>query len=241
MIGISLERFMGIRMLQTDKIKAVLWDLDDTLYSRVNAARQNLPGMLKTLLYTEKSERQIEEMADFMMTKVHRNSMVPLEAFEALVEKYPPDKPFDYAACLNYYYENMCKFAKPFPEQLSIVKKLRQMGIKTAIVTNISQARAADQWRKIRMLGIEELFNAIVVSGELGIHKPDRRIFDHAAKLLGVFNDQCLFVGDDPASDVMGARNADMEVVWIDRWNDGNPFEGDPRVHRVQSVLEYFA
>lgn len=227
-------------MFDITKIKAVLWDLDDTLYSRVKAARRNLPGMFKTLLYTEQSDEKIEEIADFMMTKVQRNSMVPLEAFEAVVAKYPPDRPFDYQTCLDYYYEHMSKFAEPYEEQLAVVKKLRELGVKNAIVTNISATRAKDQWLKIRRLGIEEYFDAIVVSGDLDIHKPDRGIFDHAAKLLGVANEDCVFVGDDPASDVMGGRNADMEVVWIDRWNDGDPFADDPKVHRVESVTEYF-
>ena len=175
-------------MFSADKIKAVLWDLDDTLYSRVKAARRNLPGLFKTLLYTEQSDEKIEEIADFMMTKVQRNSMVPLEAFEAVVAKYPPDRPFDYQACLDYYYENMSKFSEPYEEQLAVIKKLRELGVKNAIVTNIVPERVDDQWRKIRRLGIAEYFDAVVLSGEVGIHKPDRGIFDHAAKLLGVAN-----------------------------------------------------
>ncbi|MBE7030099.1 MAG: hypothetical protein E7409_01580 [Ruminococcaceae bacterium] len=58
--------------------------------------------------------------------------------------------------------------------------------------------------------------------------------------MLGVSNEQCVFVGDDPDSDVMGAIHADMDVVWIDRWPYDGRFDGEKRVHRVSSVLEYF-
>ncbi|MBR4863180.1 MAG: HAD family hydrolase [Oscillospiraceae bacterium] len=228
-------------MFDSTKIKAVLWDLDDTLYSRKQAARLTFPGMFQTLLYPGKSQVQLEEAADYMMTKVHRNSMVPLEAFLQLTEKYPPETPFDYDACLAYYYENMYKFARPAKAPLTVLQNLRAMGIKNAIVTNIPKERTADQWRKIRTLGLAPLFDAIVVSGDLDIHKPDRRIFDHTAKLLGVSNEECLFVGDDPLSDIAGARGANMEAVWLDsRWED-DPFENDALVHRVHSVTEYFS
>ena len=228
-------------MFDMARTKAVLWDLDDTLYSRRQAARLTFPGMFKTLLYPGFSDRQLEEAADYMMTKVHRNSMVPPEAFLQLTEQYPPEIPFDFHACLNYYYENMYKHATADSEALAILRKLRDLGVRTAIVTNIPKDRTADQWRKIRTMGLDSLFDQIIVSGELDIHKPDRRIFDHAAGLLGVSNRECLFVGDDPASDVAGARNAGMEVLWLDhRWEE-DPFADDPLVHRVRSVAEYFS
>lgn len=228
-------------MIDFNKIKAVLWDLDDTLYSRFDAARQTFPGMFKALLYTGKTDAQIAEAVDYMMTKVYRNSMVHPDAFAALLEKYPADKPFDHAACLDYYYANIARYARPFPEQMQVIKALRKRGIKTAIVTNIMAERIDSQKNKIEKLGIADQFDAIVISGELGIHKPDRRIFDHAAKLLGVCNEECLFVGDDPDSDIAGARGAQMEAVWLDNWEKSNDrFDSDPCVHRVHSVLEYF-
>lgn len=227
-------------MFDASKTKAVLWDLDDTLFSRRDAARQTFFGMFRELLYTGRSDDFINEAADFMMTGVQRNNMLYEGAFQALLTKYPPDQPYIRARCLEYYDAHISDFARPFPEQLEVVKKLRAMGIKTAIVTNISASRLASQRKKVEVLQIGDLFDAVIYSGELGIHKPDRRIFDHAAEALGVSNDQCVFVGDDPTSDVAGALNADMEVVWLDRWEPDGSFAGDPRVHRVQSVLEYF-
>lgn len=222
------------------KTEAVLWDLDETLYSRRQAARLTYPGMFQAFLYPGKSHSQLEEAADFMMAKVPRHNMVSPEAFAQLTEKYPPEIPFDLDACLKYYYENMYKLAKPTSDALAVLKKLKTLGVKTAIVTNIPKHRVADQRRKIQALGMESLFDHIIISGELDIHKPDRRIFDYAADLLGVANEKCLFIGDDLQSDVVGARNAQMEVLWLDHWWEDNPFADDPLVHRVHSVAEYF-
>ena len=226
--------------MRNPSIKAVLWDLDDTLYSRVNAARQVFPGMFRTHLYENRNDAFIEEAVAFMMTKIHRNSMVHEDAFQALLEKYPSDKPYNRTDCLNYYYEHICDFARPNEDCMEVVKKLRAEGIKTAIVTNITADRLDSQRHKVSSMNLAPFFDAIVYSGELGIHKPDKGIFDHAAKLLGVTNEECLFVGDDPTSDVAGAFNAGMEVVWIDHWRTDDTFADHSRVHRVTSVKEYF-
>lgn len=228
-------------MFNPSKIKAVLWDLDDTLYSRVDAARALLPDMFRTYLYCGKSDEFIETTADYLIANIPRNKTMHPDAFHALQEKYPFDKPLDMAACTDYYYSHYRSFMKPFPEQLEVIRKLKTMGIKNAIVTNITLELLELQKKKVAALGIADLFDLILYSAELGIHKPDRRIFDHAAKELGVPNDACVFVGDDPNSDVAGALNAGMEVVWLDNWHtyDGS-YANHPRVHRVKSVLEYF-
>lgn len=227
-------------MFDITRSRAVLWDLDDTLYSRVNAARQTFYGMFREIFYPDKSEEWIAQAVDFMMSQARRNDMVRNEAFLALLEKYPACRPYIRSQCLNYYYEHISDFAEPFPEQMDVIKKLRQAGVKTALVTNVSSERIDSQKKKIAVLGIESLFDCIVLSGELGIQKPDRRIFDHTAKLLGVTNEECVFVGDDPDSDISGALNAGMEAVWLDREEYHGTFAGEPHVYRVRSVKEYF-
>ena len=227
-------------MLFSD-VKLIVWDLDDTLHSRVEAARRLFPGMFRQCLYPKRSDAFIEEAVAYMMTKINRKSMVHEDAFRALLERYPADKPYVRADCVAYYYQHIRDFAVPFPETMQIFRKLKAQGVKMAIVTNITPELLEHQHKKVEALGIAALFDAIIYSAEVGFHKPDRRIFDHAAALLGVPNEQCLFVGDDPKSDIAGALSAGMQALWIDRLESENPFAGDPRVHRVRSASEYFA
>lgn len=227
-------------MFDAAKTKAVLWDLDDTLYSRITAARLTYPGMFRTYLYEGKDDAYIEAAADFMISHLVRDSMIHETTFHALFEAFPPNKEFCLKDCQEYYFDHIHEFAVAGEEQVAVVKQLRAMGIKTAIVTNVASHRFAFQRNKIRALGLEPLFDVIVLSGEVGVHKPDRRVFDHATKLLGVDNASCVFVGDNPNADIAGALNAGMEAVWINAWNDGDLFAGNSKVHRVQSVLEYF-
>jgi putative hydrolase of the HAD superfamily len=224
-------------MFDPAKTKAVLWDLDDTLYSRRAAAEKVFPGMLKAHLYPNASDAALQEMVAYMMTQVKRNTMIHEDMFQALIEKYPPEKPYDRARCVDYYYKHFPEFVQPYPETFAILKKLRASGVKTGLITNIPQDRVAPQWAKIRALGLPELMDVILVSGELGIHKPDVRIYEHAAKALGVSPEECVFVGDDPDSDILGALNAGMEAVWLDVWESDDRF---PDAHKVRSIGEYF-
>ena len=52
------------------------------------------------------------------------------------------------------------------------------------------------QYRKLEALQIRPLFDCIVLSEEVGVQKPDPRIFQHAASILGVAPEECLYVGD---------------------------------------------
>lgn len=227
-------------MFDHQKTKAVLWDLDETLYSRRAAARALFPGMFKAYLYPGRDDAFLNEAADYMMTRVPRNSMLHEDAFQALLAKYPPDTPYVRSYCVDYYYAHMRRFVTPSPEPLAVVEKLNALGIRQAIVTNITPDCLESQKAKVKALGIAHLFDAVIYSAEFGAHKPDRRIFDHAAAILGVSNAQCIFVGDDPNSDIAGALNAGMEAVWLDRWEPDGRFDNEPNVHRVRSVLEYF-
>ncbi len=227
-------------MFDIEKTKAVLWDLDDTVYSRVEAARKTFFGMFREHLYPKQNEKFIQDAVAYMMTKVKRNSMIDEESFQALLAKFPSDIPYCRETCVNYYYEHIGEFAEAFPEVIEVIKKLKEKGIKIGLVTNVAEDRVESQWKKITTMNLEPLFDVMVLSGELGIHKPNRGIFDEATKQLGVAHEECIFVGDDPHSDVDGGLKADMEVVWIDRWPDSGSYAGNPRVHRVMSVTEFF-
>jgi len=71
------------------------------------------------------------------------------------------------------------------------------------------------QWPKIKTLGIEESFDVIVVSGDTGVYKPDRRAFEILLARLGTEPGRALFVGDSPDKDVAGAKGAGMRVAWV--------------------------
>ena len=104
---------------------------------------------------------------------------------------------------------------------LSTIGVLEQAGIRLGVVTNGQTDR---QRRKIEALGLRRHLTALLISEELGIEKPDARIFRAAAAALGVDPAECMFVGDNPEKDVLGASAVGMRAVWIRvalRWPQG--------------------
>jgi putative hydrolase of the HAD superfamily len=100
---------------------------------------------------------------------------------------------------------------KPIAGMFEVVAELSSKGVPVGIISN-SEGRLAEL---VEELGYTALFPVIVDSGRLGIDKPDPRIFQHAAGLLGVSLDELVHVGDAWEADVLGARAAGAEAVWF--------------------------
>lgn len=87
-------------------------------------------------------------------------------------------------------------------------------GVRLALITN----GASDSQRgKLRALAIERRFDAIVISGEIGLAKPDPSVFDVALDKLAVPPGHAWHVGDNLATDVAGAKAAGLTAVWLNR------------------------
>jgi FMN phosphatase YigB (HAD superfamily) len=75
--------------------------------------------------------------------------------------------------------------------------------------------------------GVADLFEAVVISADVRLRKPDRRIFEHMRDRLKLDPHEILFVGDTPRDDVLGASEAGMKTVWISKGQARIP-EGIP-------------
>lgn len=74
----------------------------------------------------------------------------------------------------------------------------------------------------LHSIGLARHFRGSVSAWQVGCAKPDRRIFDHACRQLGLAPERIWHVGDDPEADVLGALAAGMRAVWMNR--DGRPW-----------------
>jgi putative hydrolase of the HAD superfamily len=79
-----------------------------------------------------------------------------------------------------------------------------------ALVTDAQSAYARGELHKV---GLLDYFHPIVVSGDHGYRKPDRRLFQLALDGLGVAAEHALYVGNDMHRDIFGAREAGMRTV----------------------------
>ena len=101
-----------------------------------------------------------------------------------------------------------------FDDVEKLFSSLKASGIRLALVTN----GASDTQRgKLHALDIEHWFDAIVISGEVGIAKPDPAIFHLVIDQLGVDPGSIWHVGDSLVTDVGGAKGAGIFSVWLNR------------------------
>ena len=73
------------------------------------------------------------------------------------------------------------------------------------------------QRRKIEASGLVMLFDEIIISGEIGIGKPDTRVFDLVLSRMGVTADVAFMIGDSLRSDIQPANAIGMKTVWVNR------------------------
>ena len=87
----------------------------------------------------------------------------------------------------------------------------------------------------IKTIGIAPYFKASISAQQFGVGKPDSRIFHAAAGAVDVNPSDVLHIGDDQQLDVLGALNAGMQTVWLNR--DDNAWKHDNKPHRVVTSL----
>lgn len=199
-------------------VKAVFFDFDDTLQSRKGAYRLYCEAFLdKYFPNLSDKERlckldEMEEHVDggYKDREVYFPEMIDLWKWE----NHPPlQELYD---SFNY---DFGKYIVMLPGAIDVLQEIKSRGYILGAITN---GVSSLQNTKLDTAGIRELFDVVVVSGDIGIYKPDRRIFDEAIKRAGVKNEESLFVGDHPINDIEGALGANMQVI---RMNYGD-FKG---------------
>lgn len=107
--------------------------------------------------------------------------------------------------------------------------------VRMGIITN---GFTALQTARLDRVGLRHHFDPLVISEELGVAKPDVRIFEHALALMGdPPREQVLMVGDNPYSDIRGGLDAGLHTCWLNSHGAEVP-EGIAPHHHVRSLDE---
>lgn len=114
-----------------------------------------------------------------------------------------------------------------------LVEAVRSSPVPVGLITN---GGSVTQREKLRALGIDDWFDVVIISGEVGVAKPDAEVFEHALEVIGVRDERAWHVGDSLAADVAGARASGVTSVWLNR--DGVVrAEHDPEPHHEMRSL----
>jgi len=85
-------------------------------------------------------------------------------------------------------------------------------------------------------IGLQQYFGAVFTAFAIGAAKPDARAFLSVSEALSLQPGEILHAGDNPLSDVAGARASGMQAVWVDRGLHAWPSSLEPATHRVADL-----
>lgn len=190
--------------------KAIFFDFDDTLGKREAYAYDCWRAILKENTNIQDEIYFEAVLQDCMIWDQHGNA--DKEYLKQMLKKtYGIELPYPN---MNAYWDSVqWNYVLPqddAKETLEILNKKYKLGI-------ITNGDSTCQRNKILGSGLSSYFdmNKVIVSGEYGYHKPDKRLFLQACKNLDVKPEESVYVGDIFARDILGAYSVGMKPIWI--------------------------
>jgi FMN phosphatase YigB (HAD superfamily) len=238
--------------------RAILFDLFDTLVLfdrerlpliqvngksvRSTAGRlhallaRHVPGISLDAVYTGLTESWRE--AERQRAIDHREVAAPVRFahFLKCMAIDPASCPEGFVLSLADTHRRELGKAAEFPAHHGPLLRKLATRYRLAVVSNFDYTPTA-----LDMLdgaGVSPLFEAIVVSDEIGWRKPHARIFETTLSRLQLRPAQALFVGDRIDIDVGGAQAIGMDAVWVNRDAAPLPADASPPTHEIRDLGE---
>lgn len=186
----------------------MIFDLDNTLIDRQRIFREMLKRRLREY-HTNMTDKEFECLVDEIILWDNHGNQDRLSIFEKYVNKYQVNAT---AEEINTYWDlHSGEFVYVFEDALDTLLYLKDK-YRLAILSN---GNVISQRRKLNSLPFLDMFEYTLVSGEIGIHKPEKAIFMKVCDDMQVLPEECVFIGDNYRCDIEGAHNAGMKPIWI--------------------------
>jgi FMN hydrolase / 5-amino-6-(5-phospho-D-ribitylamino)uracil phosphatase len=238
-------RYSRWSMLHVSTIRAISFDLDDTLWPIwpvIERAEKALLAWLSehapmtaALFASPTALREIREyMHDVVIKKkpeiAHDLAAIRKESIRLALYRAGDDPLLAEPAFDVFFAErNRVEY---YEDALPAIQALA----KRYPLVSLSNGNA-----RLDLVGIAHYFQAAVSATGFGVAKPDARIFQEAARLAGVKPEQVLHVGDDAGLDVLGALGAGMQAVWLNRQDKLWPHDHAQPTLEIASLTELTA
>ena len=234
------------------KYELVLIDLDDTLfdYSKTedSAFRKTFKKMgffQVNQIEKEKMEENYEKIRkkykevnlqlwkDLEKGKMDKDKLKVLR-FEKIIEEFGLE--YDSVEISELYLKKLGESVFPFTVTEKLCEYLHSK-YKVGIITNgIKEV----QYSRIKNSSIGKYIDKLVISEEVGVNKPDKKIFEYAMEYLGTSDKKLtIMVGDSLVADIKGGQNAGIDTCWVNLKNIINDTGIIPK-YEVKKLEELF-
>lgn len=217
-------------------IKAVLFDFDETLHDRMQAFDRYIEDFLGHFCPGISGAEKEKRAAD-MVRYCGGGYTQKLDYYEKLIALWHwQDAPAPQVLS-DYYNKNFPKYCEVFPEAKVLFARLKELGYTVGVITN---GPSDLQHGKLERSGLMPWCDFLVVSGDVGIHKPDPGIFLYTAEKYGLKPQECVYVGDHPVNDIEAALKAGMHAIRMNAgWFKNQGLRGDvPNITSILQVLD---
>ncbi|OON71525.1 HAD family hydrolase [Streptomyces tsukubensis] len=202
-------------------IKAVVWDIDDTIFDYAGADTAGLRAHLVaegTLGRYGDAERALaiwKEITDRHWARFGAGGIDFVDQRRDRVRDFVGDRLGDAEAdaWFERYFAHYQGAWRLFPDAVPALDALAD-GFRHAVLSNSS---LAPQRRKLRALGVLGRFETVLCAAELGVSKPAAEAFLAVCDALALSPAEVAYVGDQPETDARGARDAGLTGIWLDR------------------------
>lgn len=231
---------------ETSRLKAIFFDIDDTLFSTSlfaeQARRQSIDSMIQ-LGWKVEHEQAYQELLE-VISEFSPNYG---SHFDKLVLRLGPkcyeglNPAILVAQGVTTYHKAKHDLLRPYPDVLPFFKKLSQTSLILGIITDGLTIKQAE---KLIRIGIYPYLNpvCIFISEQLGISKPNPKLYQVASTRSGVAPSQIMYIGDNPQNDIVPANKLGMVTVRVlrDGKHRNSPCPNPPRyeVQEFETLAE---
>jgi len=225
----------------TPKYRAVLIDLDDTIFDNQFHRREALAALARSVPELSLTDmRDLERVHELHLQRTHQavldGSIMIAEARIERMRALLSDSGLQADTALAEKCEAIYRGAydrewRPVPGATELLQSLRELGVWLGVITN---GHWGEQTAKMQRLGLERAVDEMIVSETVGSRKPAREFFSHAVERSGLRPSECVVVGDLWETDIQGALDCGLDAIWLNRYGLVRPAQ--PTVVEVQAL-----
>jgi len=225
------------------KYKHVFFDLDHTLWDFETNSKQALQQIFHEQKLGEKGISSFEDfhkkylpINDRYWARYHHGHVAKeklrLGRFHDTLKEFGVDDEVLAEAIAASYLSISPKMTALFADAMDVLKYLQEKKYALHLITN---GFAEVQWIKIEQSGLKPFFEHIIISEEVGTQKPDKAIFEIAMERAKTNAGECVMIGDNFNTDIVGARNAGMDQIFF---NPKKKRRREAVTYEVSSLVE---